>query len=65
MTPLLLGDGIIIETTTSSVGAASVKIEQKFLRGGVVCAIMHITIAYLGRDMHPKAIPESVLNFFE
>ncbi len=65
MTPLLLGDDIIIETTTSSVGAASVKIEQKFLRGGVVCAIMHITIAYLGRDMHPKAIPESVLNFFE
>ena len=65
MTPLLLGDDIIIETTTSSVGAASVKIEQKFLRGGVICAIMHITIAYLGRDMHPKAIPESVLNFFE
>ena len=61
MTPLLLGDDIIIETTTSSVGAASVKIE----RGGVICAIMHITIAYLGRDMHPKAIPESVLNFFE
>ena len=65
MTPLLLGDDIIIETTTSSVGAASVKIEQKFLRRGVICAIMHITIAYLGRDMHPKAIPETVLNFFE
>ena len=64
MTPLLLGDDIIIETTTSSVGAASVKIEQKFLRGGVICAIMHITIAYLGDDMHPKAIPESILNFF-
>ena len=65
MIPLLLGDDIIIETTPIDVRAASVKIEQKFLRGGVICAIMHITIAYLGCNMHPKAIPESVLNFFE
>lgn len=65
MIPLLPGDDIVIETTPTDVGAASVKIEQKFLRSGVICAIMHIMIVYLGRDMHPKAIPESVLNFFE
>lgn len=65
MTPLLLGDDIVIETTPTAVGAASVKIEQKFCRDGVICAIMHITIAYLGGDMYPKAIPDSVLNFFE
>jgi len=65
MTPLLPGDKFVIETTPTNVGAASVKIEQKFLRGGVICAIMHITIAYLGGDMHPKAIPESVLKVFE
>ena len=65
ITPLLLGDYITNETTPTDVGAASVKIEQKFLRGGVICAIMHITIAYLGGDMRPKAIPESVVNFFE
>jgi len=63
--PLLVGDDIIVETTPMTVGAASVKIEQKFLRGGDVCAIMHITIAYLGRDMRPKAIPESIVKFFE
>ena len=62
--PLLVGDDIIIETTPISVGAASVKIEQKFLRGDDICAIMHITIAYLGRDMHPRAIPESIVKFF-
>ncbi len=63
--PLLPADNIIIETVPTKVGAASVQIEQKFLREGVVCAIMHITIAYLGGDMHPKAIPESVLKAFE
>ncbi|MBR4507759.1 MAG: thioesterase family protein [Alphaproteobacteria bacterium] len=63
--PLLVGDDIIIETTPISVGAASVKIEQKFLRRGDICAIMHITIAYLGRNMRPQAIPESIVRFFE
>ena len=65
MVPLLPGDDIVIETIPVDVGAASVKIEQKFLRNDVICAIMHITIAYLGKDMHPKAIPESVLKVFK
>lgn len=63
--PLFVGDEIVVETTPTNVGAASVKIEQKFLRGGVICAIMHITIAYLDKDLHPKAIPESIVKFFE
>ena len=63
--PLLPADDIVIETTPMAVGAASVKIEQKFVRKGEICAIMHITIAYLGGDMHPKAIPESVVKFFK
>ena len=37
-------------------------IEQKFVKDGEICAIMNITIAYLGSDMRPKAIPESILN---
>lgn len=64
-TPLFVGDEIVVETTPTNVGAASVKIEQKFLRGGVICAIMNITIAYLDKDLHPKAIPESIVKFFE
>ena len=64
MMPLFPGDDIIIETTPTDIGAASVKIEQRFLRGADVCAVMHITIAYLGKDLRPKAIPESVLKFF-
>ena len=64
-TPLLPADDIIVETCATDVGAASVKIEQKFLRDGVICAIMHITIAYLGGDMRPKPIPDTVLKVFE
>ena len=64
-TPLLPGDDIVIETNPMDIGAASVKIEQKFLRNDEICAIMHITLAYLGKDMRPKAIPESVLKFFK
>lgn len=63
--PLFVGDEIVVETTPTNVGAASVKIEQKFLRDGVICAIMNITIAYLDRNLHPKAIPESIVKFFE
>ena len=63
--PLLLADDIVIETQATSVGAASVKIEQKFVRNDDICAIMNITIAYLGKDMKPRAIPGSVLNMFK
>ena len=65
MAPLLPGDDIIIETVPTNIGSASVKIEQKFLRNDEICAIMHITSAYLGSDMRPKAIPESVIRVFE
>lgn len=63
--PLLLADNITVETIPTDIGAASVKIEQKFLRDGVICAIMHVTVAYLGGNMRPRAIPDSVLKFFK
>jgi hypothetical protein len=37
-------------------------IEQKFVKDDLICAIMDITIVYLGSDMRPKAIPETVIN---
>ena len=63
--PLLLGDDIIVETTPINIGAASMKIEQKFLRNDEICAIMNITIAYLGKNMRPKAIPDSIMSFLK
>jgi acyl-CoA thioester hydrolase len=62
LSPLLLGDDFVVETRTVKVKTASVIIEQKFVKKDKICAIMNITIAYLGRDMHPKAIPESLVS---
>ena len=63
--PLLLNDDFIVETRPVKIGSASMTIEQKFVKGEEICAIMNITIAYLGSDMRPKAIPESVLNMLK
>ena len=65
MRPLLLNDEFTVETQAVKIGAASMTIEQKFVKDGEVCAIMNITIAYLGSDMRPKAMPESIVNMFE
>ena len=65
MRPIFLNDEFTVETVPLKIGAASMIIEQKFVKDGNICAIMDITIAYLGSDMHPKAIPESILNMFK
>lgn len=65
MRPLLLNDEFTVETQAVKIGAASMTIEQKFVKDGEVCAIMNITIAYLGSDMRPKAMPESIVSMFE
>ncbi len=64
MRPLLLNDEFIVQTQPVKIGAASMTIEQKFVKGDEICAIINITIAYLGSDMRPKAIPESILKAF-
>lgn len=65
MHPLLLNDEFVIETKPIKIGMASMTIEQKFVKHDTICAIMHITIAYLGSNMHPKAIPETILNMLK
>ena len=65
MHPIFLNDEFTVETVALKIGGASMVIEQKFVKSGEVCAIMNITIAYLGSDLHPKAIPESILNMFK
>lgn len=62
MHPLLLNDEFVVETRPVKIGAASMTIEQKFVKKDEICAIMHITIAYLGGNMRPCAIPETILN---
>lgn len=61
MSPLRLGDEFVVESEIVKMGAASMAIEQKFVRGDVVCAIININIAYLGADMRPKRIPDELM----
>ncbi len=60
MYPLKLNDEFVVESRAVKIGGASMVIEQKFVKDDKICAIMNITIAYLGGDMRPKAIPENI-----
>ena len=61
MSPLKLADDLVVETEITKVGAVSMNLEQKFVHNDTICAIMKISVAYIGPDMHLRAIPESIL----
>lgn len=65
MHPLHLADDIVVETEIVKVGAASLDLQQKFVHDGSICAIMDITVAYIGSDMRAKRIPDSVLRHLD
>ena len=65
MQPLHLADDIIVESEFTSVGGASMTLQQKFVHDGTICAIMDITVAYIGSDMRAKRIPDSVLSHLD
>lgn len=60
--PLKLGEDFTVESVINKIGGASLGAEQKFVKDGNICAIMNITIAYLGSDLHPKRIPDNIIQ---
>ncbi len=58
--PLFLADTVVVETTVMKLGAASLAVEQKFVKDGEICAILYATAAYIGANMQPRRIPECV-----
>ena len=64
MRPLFLTDEFVIETTVTAVGAASVSVEQKFVKKDEICAILTGTVAYLNGDGCPVRMPNVLLNAF-
>ena len=62
MSPLKLADDIVVQTEITNVGAVSMELQQKFVHGDVICAIMNITVAYLGSDMKLKSIPDTIIK---
>ena len=63
--PLFLSDTVIVETTVVKLGAASLSVEQKFVKDGEICAILSGTAAYIGANMMPKRIPDIVAAPFK
>lgn len=62
MSPLKLADDFTVKTQITAVGAVSMDLEQKFVHDDVICAIMHITVAYIGADMKLKTIPTNITS---
>ncbi len=60
--PLTLAADIVVETEIKSVGSASMTLEQKFVHNDAICAIMQITVAYIGGNMKIKRIPTEILS---
>ena len=63
--PLFLGDEFVVETVVTKFGAASMSVEQKFVKDGAICAILSGTAAYIGANLMPARIPESVATPFK
>lgn len=60
--PLRVADEFVVETKITDVGAAVVRVEQKFVKDGGEYAIINIKVAYLGADMRPKRIPTDLIH---
>jgi acyl-CoA thioester hydrolase len=63
--PLRLGDVFQVETLFTGHGAATMDIEQKFVKDGETYAIMTGTAAYVNKDIRPARIPEIWLKIGE
>jgi acyl-CoA thioester hydrolase len=60
MHPLQLADDLVVETEVINIGGASMDLQQKFVHDGAICAIMNITVVYIGADMRAKRIPDVI-----
>ena len=60
--PLKVADEFVVETKMLDVGAAVVRVEQKFVKDGAEYAIITLKVAYLGADMRSKRMPSELIN---
>ncbi|MDE6477883.1 MAG: thioesterase family protein [Alphaproteobacteria bacterium] len=63
--PLRLGDDFVVESRMTKLGAASLNVEQKFVKDGDVYAILTASVAYIGANLRPKRIPAEMLEILE
>ena len=58
--PLRLADNFVVQSQIVDCGAASMQIEQKFVKNDEIYAIINVQVAYLGADLRPKRIPDAL-----
>ncbi|WP_300972998.1 YbgC/FadM family acyl-CoA thioesterase [Sphingomonas sp. LHG3406-1] len=63
--PAKLGDDLVIVSTLEEVRAASVRIQQRVMRGDELCAEGRITAAFLTPDGRPTRQPRDWVARFE
>lgn len=64
MRPLFLTDEFTVETRVTGVGAASVSVEQKFVKNDEIYAILTGTAAYLDGNGRPVRMPKVLADAF-
>lgn len=60
--PLFLADEFVVETVVTRIRAASVAVEQKFVKNGEICAILNGTAAYLDASGRPACLPDVLVD---
>lgn len=63
--PAKLGDDLVVSSTVQEVRAASVRIQQRVMRGDQLCAEGRITAAFLTPDGRPTRQPRAWVDRFE
>ena len=63
--PLYLGDDFVVESVITKLGAASMSVEQKFVKDNEVCAELNVTAVFVENGIKPKRIPEELLRILE
>jgi len=65
ISPLRLADEFVVQSKIIKLGAASMQIEQKFVKDDVICAIINVNVVYIGANMRPTRIPDDIISQFQ
>jgi acyl-CoA thioester hydrolase len=57
LAPARLEDALVVDTTLSAIGAATLQLRQRIRRGGELLADLDILVACIGSDGRPRRLP--------
>jgi acyl-CoA thioester hydrolase len=60
LAPARLEDALIVDTTLTGVGAATLQVRQRISRGSELLADLDILVACIGRDGRPRRLPSAL-----